>query len=302
MVHDAAEFEPPSGWGATAEEAVARWSALGTALDVPGARTTVWRAGAGEPVVLLHGVPASAFLYRRVIPLLARRGLQAVAFDLPGLGLAERPASLDLSWTRLSEWALGALDALGIDRYHLVVHDIGGPIGFDLVRRAPDRVRSLLVLNTLVRAASFRRPWIMKPFAWPGLGRAYLATVTPWMLERLMRWQGVLTAVPAAELRAYALLLKREDGGTAFLRMMRSFELTEDLERRILAALEGRRFPARVLWGERDPALTLRHHGALARAALGVDLERVAAKHFVPEDAPDAVADAVQELAWAARA
>lgn len=47
------------------------------------------------PVVCVHGVPASAFLYRKVLPALASRGLRGIAIDLPGLGLADRPADAD---------------------------------------------------------------------------------------------------------------------------------------------------------------------------------------------------------------
>jgi pimeloyl-ACP methyl ester carboxylesterase len=294
---DASAYAPEGGWGSTAEEVVRRWRELGTPLEVAGAGTCVWRAGEGEPVVLLHGVPASSFLYRKVIPRLARHGLAAVALDFPGLGLAERTATLDVSWTGLSAWLLAALDALGIDRFHLVVHDIGGPIGFDLIRRVPARLRSLLVLNTLVHAASFQKPWVMRPFGVRGLGRAYLATVTPWVTERLMRVQGVATPVPSAELRAYSLLLKHEDRGATFLRIMRSFETTADMERRILDTLKARRFPARVLWGKDDPALKIDRFGEAASQAVGAELERVPGKHFVPEDAPDAIADAVAALA-----
>jgi pimeloyl-ACP methyl ester carboxylesterase len=253
--------------------------------------------------VLLHGVPASAFLYRKVIPRLARHGLEAVAFDFPGLGLAERPVALDLSWTPLARWTLAALDALGLDRFHLVVHDIGGPIGFEVIRRAPGRIRSLVVLNTLVRVASFRKPWVMRPFEVPVLGELYLRTINPWTMERLMRLQGVLSPVPAPELRAYALLLKREDGGAAFLRMMRSFETTRDMEDRVLRTLRERRFPARVLWGARDPALGIRHHGELAREAVGVArVEPLPGKHFVQEDAPEQIAGAVADLSREATA
>src|ERR1700730_2358947 len=44
----------------------------------------------------------------------------------------------------------GEGNAAGIENFHLVVHDIGGPIGFDVIRRVPDRIKSLTVLNTLV--------------------------------------------------------------------------------------------------------------------------------------------------------
>ena len=57
-----------------------------------------------------------------------------------------------------------------IDRCHLVVHDIGGPIGFEWAIRNPDRVLSLTVLNTMLEPAGFRRPWTMRPFAIRGLG------------------------------------------------------------------------------------------------------------------------------------
>jgi len=58
--------------------------------------------GSREPVVCLHSVPASAFLYRKLLPELAARALRGIAFDFPGLGLAERPARFDYAWSGLS--------------------------------------------------------------------------------------------------------------------------------------------------------------------------------------------------------
>ena len=198
---------------------------------------------------------------------------------------------------RARAWTQAAVDALGLDRFHLVVHDIGGPIGFDLVARVPDRIASLTVLNTMVRVASFKRPWSMEPFARRGIGEVYLRTLHPVAFERLMRLQGVATTVPAEELRAYVPLLKRGDGGAAFLRIMRGFERTERFERRILTALSGRSFPAQVLWGEADPALRIEPYGEHLREALGVDaVVRLPGKHFVQEDAPEAIAEHVARL------
>ena len=284
---------PPGGPDAL----TAAWSARGRRLDVPGAATRVWEEGAGEPVVCLHGVPSSAYLYRKVLPALAARGRRAIAFDLPGLGLAERPDDFDYSWSGLSAWTSRALDALGLDRVHLVVHDIGGPIGFDVVARAPERIASLTALNTMVRVASFRRPWSMEPFARRGIGEIAVRTLHPVAFERLMRLQGVASAVPADELRAYVALLKREDGGRAFLRIMRGFERTEAFERRILGALAGRAFPAQVLWGEQDPALPIDPYGEHVRLALGVEtVTRLPGRHFVQEDAPEDIAEHVGRL------
>jgi pimeloyl-ACP methyl ester carboxylesterase len=82
--------------------------------------------GQGEAVICVHGVPASGFLYRKLLPELASRGLEGVTLDLPGLGLAGRPADFDYSWSGLATWYLKAIDAAGIRNFHLVVHDIGG--------------------------------------------------------------------------------------------------------------------------------------------------------------------------------
>ena len=281
----------------TASDVIAAWAARGTPLDVPGATTTVWQEGEGAPVVCLHGVPSSAFLYRKILPALAGRGRRGIAFDFPGLGLAERPSEFDYSWSGLARWAVAAVDALDLPEFHLVVHDIGGPIGFDVVSRIPDRIASLTVLNTMVRVSTFRRPWVMEPFAHRGIGELYLRTSHPLVLERVLRLTCVASPVPEAEMRAYGQLLKRQDGGRAFLRIMRGFERTEEFERRIVTALAERRFPAQAIWGENDPFLPPDAHGEQVRSVLGVDaLVRVKGRHFVQEDAPEPIADHIARI------
>jgi haloalkane dehalogenase len=119
----------------------------GMTFEAGGVGSFVVERGDGAPAVCLHGVPASSFLYRKVLTELATRGLRGVAFDFPGLGLAERPSDFDYSWSGLARWTGQAIDALAIDRCHLVVHDIGGPIGFEWAITHPERVSSLTVLN-----------------------------------------------------------------------------------------------------------------------------------------------------------
>ncbi len=122
----------------------------GRPFRAAGVGSFVREGGAGDPVVLMHGLPSSSFLYRKVIDHLAAHGLRGVAFDLPGLGLAERPGDFDYTFAGLGRWAAAALDQLGLDRFHLVVHDAGGPVGFEMVTGQADRVRSLTLLNTVV--------------------------------------------------------------------------------------------------------------------------------------------------------
>src|SRR3954463_3569467 len=141
--------------------------AAGRSFEAGGVRSFVREQGSdrGGAVVPVPGVPSSSFLYRKMMPVLADQGLRAIAFDFPGLGLADRPVDFDYSWSGLARWMGQAIDALGIGRCHLVVHDIGGPIACEWAVRNPDRVLSLTALNTMLGIADFRRPWSMQPFA-----------------------------------------------------------------------------------------------------------------------------------------
>lgn len=192
---------------------------------------------------------------------------------------------------------MDAVDAAHIDHFHLVVHDIGGPIGFDVIRRIPDRVLSLTALNTFVNVASFRRPWVMEPFAHKGLGWLWLQSMRTPLLLILMRMIGVSHTPTDEELNAYGDLLFREDGGKAFLKIMKRFERTQAFESRILDALAHRRFPAQVIWGKEDPALRMDKYAPELCRILGLDeFHQVAGKHFLQEDSSREIADHVARL------
>jgi haloalkane dehalogenase len=272
-------------------------SAAGRRFEAGGVRSFAREQGDGPLVVLVHGVPTSSFLYRKVIPVLADQGVRALAFDFPGLGLADRPRDFDYSWSGLARWMGDAIDSMEIKRCHLVVHDIGGPIGCEWAVRNPERVVSLTALNTLLDPATCRRPWMMAPFAIPGLGELWLRGPRQ-LPAALFRRAGIVdqSAVSTAELYAYQALLRRGDGGRAFLRIMRGFELTEEKRRLLWEGLAEKPFPARIVWGERDPALDLEQL-RIAQRVLGVeDPVLLPAKHFLQEDQYEAVGQAIADL------
>jgi pimeloyl-ACP methyl ester carboxylesterase len=261
-------------------------------------RSFVLERGEGDPVVCLHGVPSSSFLYRKVVAELASRGLRGVAFDLPGLGLADRPVDFDYTWSGLGRFARAAVDALGLDRFHLVAHDI--PIGFELAAAVPERIRSLTILNSLIEAHTFRRPWSMEPFAHRGIGALYLRSLVKPGFLRLMYLQGIedRTATPKEEIYAYVDLLKREDGGRAFLKIMRGFERTREKRDLYVSTVREVPYPVQIVWGANDPVLTLGKRGEeMRRAARLEEIHTVPAKHFLQEDQAPAVAEHVAALA-----
>jgi pimeloyl-ACP methyl ester carboxylesterase len=280
----------------SSSDVVAAHRAAGRHFEAAGLTSFTLDEGTGAPVVCMHGVPASAFLYRKVIAELATRGLRGVAFDLPGLGLADRPAEFDYSWTGLGRFSVAAVDALGLERFHLVVHDIGGPVGFELAAAMPERIASLTLLNTLVDVDVFKRPWSMEPFARRGIGPIYLRTLNKPAFRALMHLQGIEDAstVTRDEIDAYLDLLRVGDHGAAFLKIMRGFERTPEKRRLYTQVLRDGGYPVQIVWGAKDPALTLEVHGELARRAAGLErIHTVPAKHFLQEDQAPAVAEHV---------
>ena len=279
-------------------EAIERHRNAGRDFEAGGVRSFVREQGDGEPVVLMHGVPVSSFLYRKVLPLLAERGLRGVAFDLPGLGLAEKPGAFDYTWTGLGRWTGEAVDRLDIERCHLVMHDIGGPVGLEWALHNRDRVRTLTVLDTLIDVAHFRRVWTMGLAAPPLMGPVWVATTRPPIARWLFYMQGIgeRSATPAHEVDAHLALLHRDGGGRSFRQIVRGFELTEEKERFYTTGLREAGWPATILWADRDPALGEDRRRAF-EDALGIEANVVPAKHFLQEDRAPVVADAIASIA-----
>lgn len=104
---------------------------------------------ADAPVILLlHGFPASSFMYRDLIARLAGR-FHVLAPDYPGFGNSDAPSTAAFSYTfdRLADVVEKFTDALGVQRYALYMQDFGGPVGFRVASRRPDRVTFLVVQN-----------------------------------------------------------------------------------------------------------------------------------------------------------
>ncbi|MFJ1598868.1 alpha/beta fold hydrolase [Streptomyces sp. NPDC088261] len=284
-----------------ADDVVAQHHASGHTFRAGGIRGFTLDRGEGPPVVCLHGAPTSSFLYRKLVPELAARGFRAVAPDFPGAGLGARPLAFDYSWSGLARWTDRAMDALGIDRCHLVVHDTGGPVGFEWAITRPGRVLSLTALDTLVDVAAYRPPPSMRPFTVPVAGEAWLPVLRPPVSRRFFRRVGLAdgASLTDAEVDAHLALVTRQDAGRAFLRTMRGFELTDAKQAFYYEGLASRPYPAQVVWARDDPILGLPRLRAVLDA-LGVGSPTVlAGRHYLQEEQSPAIAATVAELAGA---
>jgi NADPH:quinone reductase-like Zn-dependent oxidoreductase/pimeloyl-ACP methyl ester carboxylesterase len=110
--------------------------------------------GPGDPVILLHRTPVSSASFEAVLERLAGRRA-AIALDTPGFGQSFKPVGRP-STVDYGAWLLAAIDALDIDRFHLVGHHTGTHLAGEIAVAAPERVRSLLLNGVLFANASER--------------------------------------------------------------------------------------------------------------------------------------------------
>lgn len=261
----------------------------------------VYEAGGGPPVVLLHGWPQHGWCWRYVMPLLADRH-RLIAPDLRGFGWSGAPAG-GYNGETLGADAIALLDALEIERTHLIGHDWGGFAAFAAGLAAPQRVASMVVLNTIP-------PWVdASPrlalelwrtayvFLFAAAGDS-LARSRPGLVARMLRADAVHDGISRADAQAYAHALQRPDSARATQLLYRSYvrSFREVLIRR---RYEGLRLtvPTRFLFGANDKAISSHMLDGVERHCDDLTLELVEdSGHFIQEEKPELVAERAAEL------
>jgi pimeloyl-ACP methyl ester carboxylesterase len=257
---------------------------------------TVIDVGAGEPVLLLHGYPQSASCWRHQIPALAERH-RVVAADWPGFGRAAPPNSpptYDNEVERIGNLA----DRFGLERFNLIAHDYGGFIGLGFVERHPERVKRLALLNT--RAHNTFRPWFYR-FS---RGQRWAARHAPVVLRRLP-----LRAIHHVALRPYRTMgcfdntledeylgwMDTARGRQAFVEFFANYHLP--VVPGLAEALATIACPTAIIWGDRDRYIPFATARQLAERITGATLTRLTGgDHYIMEERPDEVSDALLEL------
>jgi pimeloyl-ACP methyl ester carboxylesterase len=117
--------------------------------DLDGVILHYRRAGRGDPVVLVHGIPQTSHEWRYVMPRLAEK-YTVIAPDLRGLGDSTRPPGGYDKKTLGADIAALAIGRFGFRKFHIVGHDWGGPVAFAVAANYPDAVRTLTILDVVI--------------------------------------------------------------------------------------------------------------------------------------------------------
>src|SRR5215467_5154145 len=156
-------------------------------IDVGGLAIFYREAGpAGAPVVLLlHGFPTSSRMFRNLIPMLADK-YRVIAPDYPAFGYSAVPSRAEFQYTHahLSQVMEALLEKLEIARFAMYVMDFGGPIGYRLMLKYPDRVSGIVIQNTPAFGEPINGPiWEAELAYWkdgsPAHRDAIRSTLTP---------------------------------------------------------------------------------------------------------------------------
>jgi haloalkane dehalogenase len=255
--------------------------------------------GKGEPILFVHGTPTWSFDWRHLV-----RGLapshRCIAPDHLGFGLSERPRDFPYTPEAHAANLAAFVERLGLDRFTLVVHDYGGPIGLPLALEHPDRVTRLVLINTWMWSFADDRDMVRKGrLAGSAFGRflyrrlnASLRLITPHAFGDRRKLtpalhRQYLAPFPDAWSRGAVLwpLARALLGASAYYD-----SLWQRRDR-----LAGK--PALVVWGMRDPAFPPRMlelwRQALPQAEV-VPIEE--AGHWPHEEDPQAVVTAVRHF------
>ena len=262
-------------------------------LAQDGLRMHYLEEGAGDPVLLLHGEPSWAFLYRKLIPPLADVA-RVVAPDYFGFGRSDKPIRLedysyDFHYASVERFA----DELDLRAATVVVQDWGGPIGLRLAVEHPERVARLVILNTGIGAGRAPSPeWLRFREFMRRVGN----DIVPGQLVRL----SCVTELAEDVVEAYNAPFPTPEskaGVVAFPELVPT-EAEHPSAPKMLevrAALERWEKPSLVLFSDSDPIFSPAAAERLAARIPGAGPAEIiaGAGHFLQEDRGEEIAERI---------
>jgi haloalkane dehalogenase len=251
-------------------------------------------SGTGDPILLLHGEPTWSFLYRKMIPPLARAG-RCIAPDYFGFGRSDKPTDSGwYSYDRHVDSIARLVAELDLQRITLVVQDWGGPVGFRLAVEQPERIARLVVMNTGIGARAPGEAWLRFQSFMRRVGTEIVAG----QLVRLSLVQPVSDEVVAGYDAPFPVPESRV-GIVQFPELVATSadHASGPAMLRVREALRGLDRPALVLFSDGDPIFSRRAAEVMAELLPGAELDPPVegAGHFLQEDRGEQLGERIAE-------
>jgi pimeloyl-ACP methyl ester carboxylesterase len=271
--------------------------------DVHGRRLFYREAGASDApaVVLLHGFPASSFMFRDLIPLLADR-YHVIAPDHLGFGLSDAPPASEFSYTfdALAGLTAALLGQLEVTRYAMYVQDYGAPVGWRLALADPDAITAIITQNGNGYEAGFVDAF-WKPVReyWQDWNPQTEAGVRQALTLQAIQWQ-YLSGVSDESLVSPDtwhhdfVQVSRPGNDRVQLALFADYATNLPLYPKLHAWLRASRVPVLAVWGRNDPIFGPAGALAFAEDAPGAQICLLDGGHFLLESHLDAAAGIIR--------
>ena len=262
-------------------------------IDIDGNRIHYVDEGSGPTLLLLHGNGSWSFLYRHIITKLAAH-FRCIAFDHAGFGLSRARPGFSFKPREHSAVLEGFVRALDLRDIRLVVQDWGGPIGLGFAGRRPNLISKLIICNTWAwPAEGIKHIENWSRLTGGGLGRFLIVRFNA--LTRFLVPMSTNRKLTRAERAAYS-----KPYSTPASRIPQSQFAREILESRdFLSEVEAgltrlRDKPVLILWGDHDPGFRDGERQRFKAEFPDAEVQMLpGAKHFVQEDTPDEICEAI---------
>ncbi len=265
-------------------------------FDSPkGGRVHYLDEGEGPPILLLHGNPTWSFLYRGIIIRL-RKAFRCIAPDYPGFGLSAHPQDYRYTPEEHGEVIRSLVQELDLTGLTVMGHDWGGPIGMYLALEETDRIRSLVMGNTWYWPTEALH---LKAFSWI-LSTGYMQGL---MLKRNLLVErmipvGVKLPMAPEVMEHYRGPFPTADSRAGSVELVRQLNLSANWLARLEEGVQRHlsHLPLLLTWGVEDLAFTPAFMDTFRRDFPRTRAVRLEAKHFIQEDAPGEVSNAIRDF------
>lgn len=247
--------------------------------------------GSGDPIVFLHGIPSSSFLWRKVMKELAP-DFAVYAPDLPGFANSSNPDNFTVDI--YSKWLASFADEIVKDKIDLVIHDMGGPLGIKFAIDHQEKINKLIIMDTILTREAL--PLFMRFFISNfGFKAYYIFT------KRSFNFFGKRYLVNQREklskeaLDHYCQVFLRDKKDKNGRKVLVTY--IKETEREVADKITKLSIPTLVLWAKKDVVLPLwsgEHiHSQIKDSKFDI-LARCG--HFSQEEEPELVANKIREF------
>lgn len=251
-------------------------------------------------LLLLHGFPSSSHMFRDLIPLLAGR-YRVIAPDYPGFGNSAAPGldAFPYTFAALADVVAAFTEAVGATSYVVYMQDYGGPIGFRLALKHPERVRGFIVQNAVANVEGWN-PEVVKAFSpfWQNRNAETERPVRGLLAAETTRFQYTHGASRKERLSPDAWIhdqarLDRPGNDALQIQMLWNYQDNVAQYPQWQDYLKTRQPPILIAWGENDPYFTLKGLELFKTLVPSAEVHRYDAGHFALETHVGEIAAAV---------